>query len=161
LGFKISLDHTEKPQPRKGADLEEVVKTLAEAVKEIPYKLSRAKKGIGKTSQGQPRAQNHDRFSNHPRGDQRVDDRGKGPLGSANRHPQACEGRMLPDPLIARVAAIEEVVDIDWCDKFFLPHPPCEVDQQEGEANNDDGTDDDIYMVGCSSSSQGGVTSTK
>ncbi|KAH9315166.1 hypothetical protein KI387_023793 [Taxus chinensis] len=157
----VKLINPEKPQASKGADLEEVVKTLAGAVKEISYKLARAEKGIGKTSQGQPRAQNHDRFSNHPRGDQRVDDRGKGPMGSANRHPQAREGRVLPDPLTARVAVVEEVADIDWCDRCFLPHPPCEVDQQEGEANNDDGTDDDICMMGCSSSPQGGATSTE
>ncbi|KAH9299803.1 hypothetical protein KI387_031485, partial [Taxus chinensis] len=43
----------------------------------------------------------------------------------------------------------------------FLPHPPCEVDQKDGEVINDDGIDDDIYMVDCSSSSQGGATSTQ
>ncbi|KAH9308631.1 hypothetical protein KI387_036542, partial [Taxus chinensis] len=51
--------------------------------------------------------------------------------------------------------------NMDSCDRFFLPHPPCEVDQQVDEADNEDGTDDDICMVGFSSSSQGGATSTE
>ncbi|KAH9321807.1 hypothetical protein KI387_016446, partial [Taxus chinensis] len=59
----------------------------------------------------------------------RSDDRGKGPMGSVNRHPQARESRMVPDPLIARVAVVDEANEIDWCDRCFLPHPPCEVNQ--------------------------------
>ncbi|KAH9308630.1 hypothetical protein KI387_036541, partial [Taxus chinensis] len=47
----VKLINPEKPQASKGADLEEVVKTLVGAVKEISYKLARAEKGIGKTSQ--------------------------------------------------------------------------------------------------------------
>ncbi|KAH9301120.1 hypothetical protein KI387_012703, partial [Taxus chinensis] len=50
----IKLINPKKPQASKGADLEEVVKTLAGAIKEISYKLERAENGIGQTSQGQP-----------------------------------------------------------------------------------------------------------
>ncbi|KAH9331663.1 hypothetical protein KI387_003771, partial [Taxus chinensis] len=42
-----NLINPEKPQATKGADLEEVVKTLAGAVKETSYKLPRADNGIG------------------------------------------------------------------------------------------------------------------
>ncbi|KAH9297754.1 hypothetical protein KI387_029436, partial [Taxus chinensis] len=80
----VKLINPKKPQASKGADLEDV-KILAGAVKEISYKLARAEKGIGQGSQGQQRTQNHDRFGNHPRGDQRQDDRGKGLVGSTNR----------------------------------------------------------------------------
>ncbi|KAH9322027.1 hypothetical protein KI387_016666, partial [Taxus chinensis] len=79
----------------------------------------------------------------------------KGPVGFANRQPQACENRLVLDPITDRVASVDEVADMDWCDRCFLPHPPCEEDQQFYEF------DDDISMVGCSSSSQGGETSTK
>ncbi|KAH9324582.1 hypothetical protein KI387_004760, partial [Taxus chinensis] len=130
------------------------------AVKEISYKLAQAEKGIGKSSQGQQRTQNHDRFGNHPRGDQRQDDRGKGPVGSANRQPQACENRVVPDPLTARVATVQEIADMDWCDRCFLPHPPCEMDQQVIEDDNEDEMDDDICMMGSSSGSQQAATST-
>ncbi|KAH9311535.1 hypothetical protein KI387_026570, partial [Taxus chinensis] len=47
----VKLINHQKPQDIKGADLEEVVKTLAKAVKEIGYKLARSEKRIGKTSQ--------------------------------------------------------------------------------------------------------------
>ncbi|KAH9312342.1 hypothetical protein KI387_027377, partial [Taxus chinensis] len=81
--------------------------TLAGVVKEISYKLAWAEKGIGKSSQGQKRTQNHEIFSNHPRGDQRQDDRGKGSVGSASRQPQARENRVVPDPLTTRVTAVQ------------------------------------------------------
>ncbi|KAH9325355.1 hypothetical protein KI387_005533, partial [Taxus chinensis] len=47
----VKLINLEKPQTSKAADLEEVVKNLAGAVKEISYKLARAEKGIGQSSQ--------------------------------------------------------------------------------------------------------------
>ncbi|KAH9298593.1 hypothetical protein KI387_030275, partial [Taxus chinensis] len=47
----VKLINAKKPQARKSVDLEEVVKTLVGYVKEISYKLVRAEKGIGKTSQ--------------------------------------------------------------------------------------------------------------
>lgn len=43
----VKLINHEKPQASKGADLEEVLNTLARVVKEISYKLARAEKGIG------------------------------------------------------------------------------------------------------------------
>ncbi|KAH9299888.1 hypothetical protein KI387_044111 [Taxus chinensis] len=128
----VKLINPKKPQAIKGVDLEEVVKTLIGIVNEISYKLARAEKGIGKTSQGHPRAQNHDRFSNHPRCDQREDDRGKGPMGSVNRHPQAREGRVLPYPLTDRVVVVEEV-------QVFLPPHTLKVDVvQTFEIHNND-----------------------
>ncbi|KAH9298061.1 hypothetical protein KI387_029743, partial [Taxus chinensis] len=45
--------------------------------------------------------------------------------------------------------------EIDWCEKCFLPHPQCEVDQQVEEA------DDDACMVDFCTSSQQGATSTE
>ncbi|KAH9290846.1 hypothetical protein KI387_034963, partial [Taxus chinensis] len=47
----VKMVNPEKPQTSKAADLEEVVKTLAGAVKEISYKLAQAEKGIGQSSQ--------------------------------------------------------------------------------------------------------------
>ncbi|KAH9289860.1 hypothetical protein KI387_033977, partial [Taxus chinensis] len=46
----VKLINLEKPQSSKAIDLEEVVKTLVRAIKEISYKLSREEKGIGKDS---------------------------------------------------------------------------------------------------------------
>ncbi|KAH9292578.1 hypothetical protein KI387_042238, partial [Taxus chinensis] len=151
----VKLINPEKPQTSKVADLEEVVKTLAGAVKEISYKLARAEKGIGQSSQGQHKQQSQDRFTNH----QRSDDRGKGPVGFGNRQPQGRENRMVPDPLAARVVVVEETNIIDWCDKCFMPHAPCEEDQQEEEEFDDN--DDDVCMMGCSTSLQQGATSTE
>ncbi|KAH9308572.1 hypothetical protein KI387_036483, partial [Taxus chinensis] len=42
----------------------------------------------------------------------------------------------------------------------FLPHPPCEMDQQVIEDDNKDEMDDDICMMGSSSCSQQAATST-
>ncbi|KAH9311488.1 hypothetical protein KI387_026523, partial [Taxus chinensis] len=156
----VKLINLEKPQASKGADLEDVVKTLARAVKEISYKLARAEKGIGKSSQGEQRNQNHDRFRYHPRGDQRPDDRGKGLIGSANRQPQARENRVVPDPLTTRVAVVQEVADMDWCDRCFLPHPPCEMDQQDINYDKENEMDDEICIMGSSSGSLEATTST-
>ncbi|KAH9287659.1 hypothetical protein KI387_031776 [Taxus chinensis] len=125
----IKLINPEKPQSSKFVDLEEVVKTLAGFVKEISYKLARVEKGIGQGSQGQHKAQGQEIFSNHPRGDHRSDDRGKGPMGSGNRQPQAHENRIVPDPLTARVVVVEEANEIEWCDRCFLPHAPCDEDK--------------------------------
>ncbi|KAH9306010.1 hypothetical protein KI387_010414, partial [Taxus chinensis] len=47
----VKLINPEKPQASKGADLEEVTKTLEGDVKEISYKLERTENGIGQTSQ--------------------------------------------------------------------------------------------------------------
>ncbi|KAH9326654.1 hypothetical protein KI387_006832, partial [Taxus chinensis] len=49
--YGVKLINLENPQARKGADLEEVVKTLAGDVEEISYKSARDEKGIGQTSQ--------------------------------------------------------------------------------------------------------------
>ncbi|KAH9315879.1 hypothetical protein KI387_024506, partial [Taxus chinensis] len=93
----------------------------------------------------QHRQQRQDKFANHPRNDQRSDDRGKGPMG--DRQPQARENRVVPDPLNARVVVVEETNEIDWCEKCFLmPHPPCEVDHQVEEVDDDDNIDDDACM---------------
>ncbi|KAH9319208.1 hypothetical protein KI387_020977, partial [Taxus chinensis] len=73
--------------------------------------------------------------------------------------PQGRENRMVPDPLAARVAIVEETNVIDWCDKCFMPHAPCEEDQQEEEEADDN--DDDVCMMGCSTSLQQGATSTE
>ncbi|KAH9291178.1 hypothetical protein KI387_043631, partial [Taxus chinensis] len=97
------------------------------AVKEISYKLAQEEKGIGQSSQGQHKQQGQDRFTNH----QRSDDRGKGPVGFGNRQSQARENRMVPDPLAARVDVVEETNVIDWCDRCFMPHAPCEVTRKK------------------------------
>ncbi|KAH9330978.1 hypothetical protein KI387_003086, partial [Taxus chinensis] len=108
----IKLINPEKPQSSKSMDLEEVVKTLARAVKEISYKLARVEKGIGQGSQGHHKA--------------------------------------------TRVATVEEANEIEWCDRCFFPHAPCDEEKEVEEV--DDDTDDDVCMVGCSTSSQQGVT---
>lgn len=46
----VKLINPERPQSNKAVDLEQVVKTLAGAVKEISYKLTREEKGIGQSS---------------------------------------------------------------------------------------------------------------
>ncbi|KAH9289859.1 hypothetical protein KI387_033976, partial [Taxus chinensis] len=89
--------------------------------------------------------------------DHRSDDRGKGPIVA--KQPQARENRVVLDTLNARVV-VEETNEIDWCDKCFLPHPPCEANQQLEEVDDDDNTDD-ACMVDFSRSSQQGVTSTE
>ncbi|KAH9297535.1 hypothetical protein KI387_029217, partial [Taxus chinensis] len=71
----IRLINPKKPQSSKAMDLEEFVKTLVEAVKEISFKLARKEKGIRKGSQGQHRKCGKDIFSNHPINDERYDDR--------------------------------------------------------------------------------------
>ncbi|KAH9308429.1 hypothetical protein KI387_036340, partial [Taxus chinensis] len=81
----VKLINPERPHSNKVVDLEEVVKTLAGVVKEISYKLARAEKGIGQSSQGQHKPHGQEIFGNHPRGDHRLDDRGNGPMGSGNK----------------------------------------------------------------------------
>ncbi|KAH9317045.1 hypothetical protein KI387_018814, partial [Taxus chinensis] len=71
----IKLINLDKPQSNKAVDLEEVVKTLAGVVKEISYKLARVEKGIEQSSQGQKKPQGQEIFGNHPRGDQRSDEK--------------------------------------------------------------------------------------
>ncbi|KAH9303999.1 hypothetical protein KI387_008403, partial [Taxus chinensis] len=150
----VKLINPEKPQASKATDLEEVVKTLAGTVKVISYKLAQVEKGVGQSSQGQHKKQGQDRFINH----QRSDDIGKGAIGFGNRQPQGRESRMVPDPLAARVVVVEETEVIDWCDNFFMPHAPCEEDQQEGE-EVDDEIDDDACMMEIPASSSREATS--
>ncbi|KAH9319723.1 hypothetical protein KI387_021492, partial [Taxus chinensis] len=66
---------------------------------------------------------------------------------------------MVPNPLAIIVVAMEETDVMDWCDKFFMPHAPCEEDKQEQEEADDDNDDDDVCMMGFSMSSQQGETS--
>ncbi|KAH9294311.1 hypothetical protein KI387_040485, partial [Taxus chinensis] len=42
----------------------------------------------------------------------------------------------------------------------FLPHPPCEMDQQDIDDDNENEVDDDICMMQISSGSQKATTST-
>ncbi|KAH9311785.1 hypothetical protein KI387_026820, partial [Taxus chinensis] len=49
--MELKLVNPDKAQTSKSLDLEEVVKNLEGAVKDISYKLSRAEKGFGYNSQ--------------------------------------------------------------------------------------------------------------
>lgn len=61
--------------------------------------------------------------------------------------------------MAAIVVSVEEANEIEWCDIFFLPHSPCDEDQEVEEV--DDEIDDDLCMMGCSTSSRKGATSTE
>ncbi|KAH9301366.1 hypothetical protein KI387_012949, partial [Taxus chinensis] len=93
-------------------------------------------------------------------GDHRLDDRGKGLMGSRNKQPQPKENRLVPDPLTSRVTTVEEANVIEWCDRCFLPHSPCDVDQEVEEVDDDE-TYDDVCMMESPANSQQGETSTE
>lgn len=76
-------------------------------------------------------------------------------MGLGNKQPQSRENILVLDPLTTRVTIVEEAHVIDWCDKCFFPHSPCDLSKEVEEAYGD------VCIMGCPKNSQQRASSTE